>query len=152
MVKPATLNRVKFKLRYRHGTTGRKADVMCRTWDVTKSELCLFLWTGWAWFKEIKIGHSSFRDRTDQKGTTSYRPRMVLGIEWNSCSHCVSATCQVSFAPVLDLWGLIIKVTALLISFPCDFARNVLTQGNGYIVIISLGHSSHHLDYFLFVS
>ena len=42
-VKPATLNQVKFKLRYRHGMTGRNVYVMCRTLDVTESELCLSL-------------------------------------------------------------------------------------------------------------
>ena len=77
----------------------------------------------------IRISQSKLRG----VGTTKERRHRPFDGTWKVneifCSHCVYATRQVSSVSILDLLGLIIKVTALLIYCLYDFARNVQYKG-----------------------
>jgi hypothetical protein len=78
----------------------------------------------------IRISQSKLRGRRDQKGIRRHRPfNGTWKVNEIFCSHCVYATRQVSSVSILDLLGLIIKVTALLIYCLYDFARNVQYKG-----------------------
>ena len=81
-------------------------------------------------FRMIKISKQNFRVVGTRKENSSI---VFFDGTWKVneifCSHCVYATCQVSFVSILELLGSIIKVTALLIYCLCDFARNVQYKG-----------------------